>query len=221
MTRILILAASFQQGGRCVAGKAVDDKRWIRPVLDASGDGVPVACLALNGGGLAVVGDIVEMGLSDQKPESGHQTENRLITGSPPWKKAGRVRYSDLDAYADDASAPLWAGGENTLHGENNCVTAPAKGEGSLRFFRAQNVTVEWVDSDFSARKTPYAFFRTGGADYRMRVTDRRASSPHPWKNGDCRIAECFICASLTQKYSEDSRCHKLVACIIEPERLP
>ena len=220
MTRILILAASFQPGGRCVAGKAVDDKSWIRPVLDASGNGVSIAHLALMGGGLAVVGDIVEMGLSDQKPESGHQTENRLITGSPPWKKVGRVRYSDLDAYADDASAPLWAGGENTLHGENNCVTAPAKGEGSLRFFRAENVEVKWMDDGLHEEKSrPYAVFPMGDVDYRMRVTDYRPFSP--WKNGDCRIAECYVCVSLTQKYSEDLRCHKLVACIIEPERLP
>ena len=220
MTRILILAASFQGDGHCVAGKAVDDKRWIRPVVGNSGEGVPDSRLALADGELAEVGDIVEMALSDQKLESNHQTENRLITGNPPWKKVGRVRYSDLGEYADDPPAPLWASGEKTGNGKNNCVSAPVEAEGSLRFFRAENVEVKWMDDGLHEEKSrPYAVFPMGDVDYRMRVTDYRPFSP--WKNGDCRIAECYVCASLTQKYSEDLRCHKLVACIIEPERLP
>ena len=217
-TRILILAASSQGKGRCVAGKMISDKRWIRAIMKSGDDGIPNSCLALVGGKMASVGDIVEMALLDQIPECSHQTENRIIAGNSPWKKVGRVPYSDLGEYADNTSDGLWENGEKTLFGENNCVTDPATA-GSLQFFRLQNVEVKWVDDGYDqVRWRPYAIFQINKANYKIRVTDRRDSSP--WSSEDCHIPDCFMCVSLTQKFSGDKRCHKLVACIIEPERL-
>ena len=223
-TRLVILAASAQPGGRCVAGKTMDARRWVRPVAGGHGDGVPDSRLALECGGTAAVGDIVEMALLDQNPKSDHQTENRLMADSP-WKKTGRARYRDLSAFVDSVPGPLWQNGESTQFGENNCVSNPLAQEGSLRLFRAQDVKVEWVSDGYDGpRHRPYAVFRLNNSAYRIRVTDRREHSPWERPIGnrvDCLIPDCFVCVSLTQKFSGDNRCHKLIACIIEPERLP
>ena len=216
--RILILAASSQGNGRCVAGKMISDKRWVRAVMKSDNDGIPNSCLALVNGGTAMVGDIVEMALSDQMPECNHQTENRIMAADSPWKKVGRVSYSDLDEYANNASDELWENGEQTIFGKNNCVSDPGTA-GSLRFFRLQDVEVKWVDDGYNqVRPRPYAIFQINKANYKIRVTDRRDSSP--WSSADCHIPDCFVCVSLTQKFSCDGRYYKLVACIIEPERL-
>ena len=217
--RILILAVSAQSGNYCVAGKSLGDKRWIRPITGNSGDGIPRARLALAGGEMATVGDIVEMALSDHTPESNHQTENRIVAGNSSWEKIKRVGYSDLGEYADNVSDGLWANGENTRNGENNCISNPTAG-GSLRFFRVQDMEVKRMNDGLHQEKPrPYAIFRINNINYKMRVTDCRNSSP--WERGDCHIPDCFVCVSLTQKFSVDERCHKLVACIIDPERLP
>ena len=215
--RIVVLAASAQPGGVCVAGKTEEDKRWIRPVAKPGGDGLPAARLHL-AGGRAMVGDIVEMTLSDQALNAGHQAENRLLCDFP-WKKAGRIRYSQLGEYADDISGALWQNGESTQLGRNNRVSAPSAADGSLRLFRAGGLQVRWVINEISDNARPYAAFRLNGENYEFCVTDVWGAAP--WKDSDCDIPDCFVCASLTQKYVKDGRCHKLAACIITPERLP
>lgn len=209
-TRLLILAASAQPGGRCVAGKSVDDRRWIRPV--AGPDGLPEARLTLAGGGRAEVGDIVEMALLDENPKSDHQTENRRLADAP-WKKIGRARYRDLPDFADAVPGPLWRNGESTRFGKNDCVSRPARAGGSLLFFAAEQLIADWETDvpppDAADRRR--AVFSLNGADYSLRLTDLRPPQLF------CR--ECFVCASLTSAY-KDGRCHKLAAAVIAPGRL-
>ena len=211
-TRLLILAASAQPGGRCVAGKSVDDKRWIRPVAGGLDGGIPDARMILECGGAARVGDIVEIALMDENPKSDHQTENRLMADSP-WKKIGRARYRDLSDFADSVSGPLWRNGESTRLGLNDCVSSPSRPEGSLLFFAARDVIADWETdappADAIDRRR--ARFSLNGEDYLLRLTDLRP--PRLF------FRECFVCASLTSRY-RDGRCHKLAACIIEPGRL-
>ena len=216
-TRVVVLAASAQPGGVCVAGKTEADKRWVRPVASACGDGLPGARLHM-AGGRAMVGDIVEMALSDQSLNNEHQTENRLLLAAP-WEKAGRIRYSQLGEYADDIRGALWQNGESTQLGRNNRVFAPSAADGSLRLFRADNLTVKWVINEISDNARPYAVFRLNGQHYEFCVTDVWPAAP--WKDSDCDIPDCFVCVSLTKKFVGDGFCHKLAACIITPERLP
>ena len=211
-TRLLILAASAQPGGRCVAGKTLDDdRRWIRPVVGR--EGVPESRLGLAGGGRADVGDIVEIPLLDENPKSDHQTENRLMADSP-WRKVGRARYRDLPQFADAIPGPLWRNGESTQFGENDCVSRPCRTGGSLLLFPARNVIADWEaevpPSDAADRRR--ARFSLNGAAYSLRLTDTRKPALF--------FRECFVCASLTSEY-KDGRCHKLAACIIDPGRLP
>ena len=210
-TRLLILAMSAQPDGRCVAGKTVDDRRWIRPVV--GGDGVPESRMDLAGGGRADVGDIVEISLLGENPKSDHQTENMLMANSP-WRKVGRARYRDLPQFADPVPGPLWRNGESTRFGQNDCVSNPSQTGGSLLLFPARNVIADWEadapPEDAADRRR--ARFSLNGADYSLRLTDTR--KPRLF------FRECFVCASLTSEY-KDGRCHKLAACIIAPERLP
>ena len=39
---IIILATSLKHGNRCVAGKTIHTKQWIRPVANVNGDAIRV-----------------------------------------------------------------------------------------------------------------------------------------------------------------------------------
>ena len=230
-TRLVILAASAQPGGRCVAGKTMDGRRWVRPVFDAEeSGGIPAGHIILTCEQATMAGDIVEMDLLGQNPKTDHQIENRLMVEGARWRRVGRIRYRDLEQYADDMSGGLWPSGESTRFGENNCVSSPARADGSLRLFRARGLSVEMIEDnpDHPGEKRPYAVFQLNGADHRIRVTDRRdrpesfLRALRLWRFRPRRsfFPECFVCASLASTF-RDGRCHKLIACIIEPERLP
>ena len=190
--------------------------------------GIPAGHIRMTNDESATVGDIVEMELSDRAPGGGHQTENRQMAEGVLWRRIGRARYRDLSDYAD--SGGLWRDGESTRFGENNCVSNPNRADGSLRLLRVNDLSVERIADNPEApgRLRPYAVFRLNGADYRVRVTDRRerpesflrAVRLWRFRPGRTFFRECLVCASLTSAF-RDGRCHKLIACIIEPERLP
>ena len=219
--RILILAASSQNGGRCVAGKTIDDKCWIRPVGDAGA--LPVNRLRLSDGETAEVGDIVDIHFQNDDPQIGpktaHQIENRLLANSE-WQKVSRVRYGDLGEYADHPNT-LWQNGKDSGLGQNNGIPAPIAVSGSLLLIRVRDVQVVWKHNPYSnsGKKQPYAQFQWKATEHSLRLTDCRPSNLCPWRRGNFSFPECFLCISLTGEYYN---LHvKLAACIIEPERLP
>ena len=215
--RLLILAVSSHNGGRCVAGKAAGDGRWLRLVTQIGP--VPACQMQLQSGGAAKVGDVLEVSLQDDKPRTGaktpHQIENRLLADSR-WRKIGRARYSELAERADNPEA-LWKNGRDSGRGRNNCVSPPVGASGSLLLVQARNVEVAWEQNAYDGKNRPHAKFRFKGEDYILRVTDRRI--PCPWGQGDRSFPECFICVSLAGEFR--GLHSKLAAAIIEPERLP
>ena len=215
--RMVCLAASSHNGGRCVAGKTVDGGRWIRLVTEAGP--VSESQLVLPNGEKAKVGDVLEVAIRDDKPRTGpktsHQVENRLLADSR-WRKIGRVRYRDLWSLADRPAA-LWRNGRSSGCGQNNGVPSPVNEAGSLLLVRALDIGIAWERNPFTGKSHPHAKFRLNGENYAIRVTDRRISCP--WGRGDCSFPECLVCVSLTGEFKNLHS--KLAAAIIEPERLP
>ena len=182
---------------------------------------LPVDRLRLSNGETAEVGDIVDIHVQNDDPQTGpktaHQIENRLLANSE-WQKISRVRYGDLGEYADHPNE-LWQNGKDSSVGQNNGIPAPIAVSGSLLLIRARDVQVVWKRNPYAGKKQPYAQFQWKDTDHSLRLTDRRPPNLCPWGQGrNFSFPECFLCVSLTGEYRN---LHvKLAACIIEPERL-
>jgi hypothetical protein len=84
MTRLVCLANSYKEGGRCLAGIELNTRnspsvhngqpKWIRPICDTEHGEVPLA-LVHNINLL----DVIQLRLTERPAEVGHQTENMLF----------------------------------------------------------------------------------------------------------------------------------------------
>ena len=212
--QFLCLAKSSEGGRYCVAGKTIPDKRWVRPVNpgdDIKETSVSAEQITLDNNMEAEVGDVFEISVGADSFEESHQRENRMLNpASERLRLIGRIGYDQLADYSDslaDRGRRLWPLNDSTKYGRNNCVR-PEKisaQDGSLLLVEAEDVKIVW-------KRAPYAVFSCGGQRYELRVTDCNSDTCS-------RFRECFLCVSLTMPF-KDGRCHKLVAAIINRERL-
>ncbi|QEP41866.1 hypothetical protein D5085_01100 [Ectothiorhodospiraceae bacterium BW-2] len=111
MSQVVIFANSIKKQQRCIAGKRVDTKGWIRPV--ASNDGAEISanrCLVkadqrwLETAPL----QLVEMELGNPVPLV-NQPENYLMTNKP-WRYIRHLNSHELGDYLDTPES-LWGSG--------------------------------------------------------------------------------------------------------------
>ena len=113
--RIVCLANSRMDGGRCVAGKELKDGvpgRWIRPVGKGASKAVPARK------DLKLL-DIIDISLSEPMPNL-HQQENWLL-GPSHFPLARHGRWSDLEQLLDPVE-PLWIEGYDTSNAVNDRI---------------------------------------------------------------------------------------------------
>jgi hypothetical protein len=84
MTRLVCLANSYKEGGRCLAGVELNTRnspkldggrpKWIRPICDTGHGEVPIALVQhIN------LLDVIQLRLTEKPTDLGHQTENILF----------------------------------------------------------------------------------------------------------------------------------------------
>lgn len=219
--RIVCLANSRKQSGRCIAGKEWATGyagAWVRPVSGRPGEEVSEYERQYPDGGDPRVLDIVDVALLEPRPKT-YQQENWLLDPEAYWTKVGRLAWSELATLADPAE-PLWRNGFQTFHGINDRVPLNEAQtlQDSLRLLRVQGGTLS-VFSPGAAFGNPkrrvLARFRHAGDTYCLRVTDpvfERAFLAKP--DGQYPLGDCYLTVSLGEPY--DGFCYKLVAAIIE-----
>ena len=215
--QFLCLAKSSEGGRYCVAGKTIPDKRWVRPVNpgdDIKETSVSAEQITLDNGMEAEVGDVFEISVGADSFEESHQRENRMLNpASERLRLIDKIGYDQLADYSDslaDRERRLWPLNDKTKYGRNNCVR-PEKisaQDGSLLLVKVEYARIIWIGK-------PYALFVYGGQEYMFRLTDKGWDA---YQTGRNYFGECFLCVSLTMPF--DGRCHKLVAAIINRERL-
>lgn len=223
--RIVCLANSRKMGGRCIAGKELDETgkawRWIRPVSARPSHEISEAEYYLKGKPIDLL-DVVEIPCEKPAP-SGHQSENVLIDARFFWKRQDRVSWLALLDMVD-CPAPLWINGYSTQQGCNNRIPESqlASEQESLRLIALDKVLLHVdrkIQQSGDSKQAVKASFDYQGDHYCLDVTDPVIES-YFLKTGAAEhvLGETLACISLGEPW--EGYAYKLVAAIITPKRV-
>lgn len=223
--RIVCLANSRKNSGRCIAGKQVladGFGPWIRPVSARPSTEISDEERRYANGGSVKVLDVIDVLVTGAAPHH-HQTENWVIH-SGPWVKQGELSWAKVRQLLDKPS-PLWTNDDSTYHGLNDRVKVDiaSRCTDSLRLIAPEGlmlkVATEGVDFGNPRRKAR-ADFRYAGAQYSLVVTDPAAERLLLGRpDGHYHIEDAYLCISLGEAHTDGS-CYKLVASIIRRNAL-
>jgi hypothetical protein len=220
--RIVCLANSYKHGGACIAGREITPHGygpWIRPVSPRATQELYLAECHCPGTGSPRLLDVVDIPLHAPAPHH-HQSENHLIDGSLTWAKRGELAFTELQKIWQHPPC-LWSNTDCTGSGRFDCISdveAHAHAN-SLYLLKLPSLTVETRIGRYTQKMQYRARFRHNGTDYNLSLTDQAARDRLDRKPpGEFHVAPSsglYVTISLTEPYSEDGRCHKLVAAIL------
>jgi hypothetical protein len=208
---IVILATSLKHGNRCVAGKTINTKEWIRPVSNENGDAIELEQTAVlntrtNKKWPLKLLQKTEIIFSKHVPRPNHQPENFLITSSP-WIDKYKIEHSDLQNYLDHPTN-LWGLG-NSISYQNIPLGCLQSIEASLYLIQVQNLRL--YTNQFNGQTRRRASFDYNSVNYDFPVTcltfDDHIRQNNLYQNA-------FLCISLGEPSPHDNRCYKLIASI-------
>lgn len=210
--RLVILANSFREGERCIAGIDIDTGAWVRPVSNLATRAITWQMRNINGREPELL-DVVEVSLQNHGPDDGCQPENRTLDPIP-WKKVAVMTAREVLRYCEDD--------EIILHNHDDFVEAsyfeqiPKSQWKSLQLVHPINVQFH---PDTWERKKWRALLKHGqNMRLDLAVTDPRIIER---LDGRQNIREdCLLTISLAGPWTPDGiqpkRCYKLVAGVIE-----
>jgi hypothetical protein len=161
--------------------------------------------------------DIIDVPLLNAAPHN-HQTENHTIARAS-WVKRGELKWDDLEQLRE-RPASIWINSDHTRAGVYDCMS-PAEAatlQNSLLLIRKRDFIVQVGNStwDGKTKRTYRGKFDYRGTLHNLSLTDPVARNAFSSKEeGEYPLNDVYLCVSLTEPYSEDGRCHKLVAAII------
>jgi hypothetical protein len=219
--RIVCLANSYKPpNGRCFAGRTVVGNAfggWIRPVSARATAEVQFSEYCYADYAAPKLLDIIDIPLLNHDPRY-HQTENHVIDAGR-WVKVGELPFTALEQLRD-RPASLWINREHTKgDGCYDCInhTEALALRDSLMLIKPDNFNVQVGEHYWTRKKTYRAAFDYNGVHHNLSLTDPIARHAFDGENeGAYPIADVYLCVSLTERYEQDDRCHKVVAAIIK-----
>lgn len=216
--RIVCLANSRKLKGRCIAGKTYEGNRigpWIRPVSGRPTEELSLSEQRLEDGTYPAVLDIIDVPLSEARP-AGHQKENWLLDERTPWRKTGRLDYTQVDALLDQ-SEPLWMGSKTTFWNDYIPLNEARAVADSLRLIRVPSLTISVAWDGLRQKVRVAGTFDYQGHHYRLFVTDPVVEGRFSDEAfGDYEIGACCLTISLGEPLRD--KCYKLIAAVIHPD---
>jgi hypothetical protein len=215
--RIICLANSRKNQGRCFAGKELKNGRirsWIRPVSELPSGQLSTATTRYADGHEAALLDLVDVTLISPQAED-FQTENHIVDVKTQWVKTGEYPVADIDQLLDDAPT-LWINGYESGKGLNDRVPeqmAKEELQSSLLLIRPDDlvlrVTRPWDRKELRAR------FSFHGIMYDFKITDPPLESEYLKLDVGQYGADDVValCVSLAPAFN--GNCYKLVAGVI------
>ena len=214
--KIICLANSIKNNGRCVAGKELINSgygSWIRPVSYRKTEEISEEEQRFENGKEPQIMDIVSIRFTKPKPDV-LQPENHLIDSHVRWKKHGEKEYKDM-THLKDAPDKLWINGNSSSKGCNdrfadNHLSLSA----SLYLIYLETLQVK-VITDFKGKRQERAIFQYNQEEYNLAVTDPKVKLYFEKKQtGVYDYNHVYLCVSIGIKFEEYH--YKLVASIIK-----
>lgn len=219
--RIVLLADSKKQGGRCVAGREILARSyggWIRPVSGrASGSELWPSERQYQNGADPQLLDVIDIALDHAVPHTCHQ-ENWLHSSQAKWAKVGTLGWNDA-ANLVDGPPVLWVNGSSTIAGRNDEISAArAIGlQNSICLIRVNELTIRVFRTDYA--KEVRADFSHANSSYSLKITDLNYLPAYmQGPVGNYPIGECLLTISLAELYRKKDGIdyhYKLVAAIM------
>lgn len=181
---IVCFANSRKIGGKCFAGKDINDKQWIRPVSDRIHESLiekeecirdrNCTCSFCNPI-LPQLLDVIEIDIGEYVGEC-HQIENYLIDDCK-WKKIGVLKTEYIDNYLDLLKGGLWINGYGAWHRKNDRIPNEYSSEihDSLRLIEVNDLQIIVIaeGADFgNPKKKVNGKFRFKNTEYIIPITD-------------------------------------------------
>ncbi len=220
--RLVILANSRKQSGRCVAGISISHVghgKWVRPVSIRPEESLNEFERLYANKQEPKLLDVVDVSLIKPEPHGCH-VENWLVSTRKTWKKVGELSWEDAQKLAEHPES-LWMNGGSTYAGLNNEVpTQYAKDfDSSIGMIHVPSLKVEkrrgFNDGDVKI----YAEFSHNDVMYKMSVTDCVAADYFRRQEfGVYDVGESLLTISLSEPFVKNggiSCQYKLVAAII------
>jgi hypothetical protein len=224
---IVCLASSRKPGGRCIAGKEIDDAgngSWIRPVSVRIGGEIQFGERQYENGNEPQLLDVIGIPMMAPVPRL-HQTENHAIDAGFYWRKKRVFAWDELESLKDSPKT-LWVNGSSTQLGCNDRISeSDASGlKHSLLLIKPKDVTLEVIPANPNFRdskKKIRADFSFKGVRYNLMVTDPNAETIFFDRPSGAHSIDSIVyfCISLAESPFE-GHYYKLVAAVIAEKPL-
>ncbi len=217
---IICLACSRKMGGKCIAGKTLNKKRWIRPVNEKG----PLEDYQIrySDGELPKLLDIIKITIVKSCPNK-YQPENYLISDEV-WEKIGEYEKINLDKLCDDYST-IFDNVSSTNLGLFDKIPANHFGNidnrYSLMFIKIKTIKFVRVNiySQGYYKKKLRAKFDYKGIPYNISITDENIEKEYcKLEEGEynSKNSQFYLCLSMGSPWGKDNNCYKFVASIIK-----
>ncbi len=206
---IICLASSKKIGGKCVAGKTVDTKEWIRPV-SAEGK-LTNELIKYPNGKLPELLDIMRVHYKKLQPTA-YQPENILIS-EEKWEFLDKWPENKLNSLCDKPKEIFI----NQDRRDRISVGFFEKNKLESSLLLLKPKTIELCRIDYGNKKKLRAKFMYSELEYDLGVTDPIFLEEYSGKKeGSYKLEpkDIYLCISLAAPY-QDGYCYKLVASVI------
>lgn len=218
---IVCLANSYKLQQRCIAGKDIEHRKWIRPVSSSAKGELTIQQISYHNGEIPRLLDIIRIPFEDIKPLP-YQPENILIS-SERWEKIGVFPDRDLESLCDFPKT-IWVNHE----GYNDRIPLDYFEkdtiESSLLLIKPNSLK---ISQEFKTR----AIISYNSIEYNLGITDPLIKEEFNKKSKglyEIDSKNVYMCISLGEPYNpvlrkefnpgmpkENFFCYKLVASII------
>jgi len=228
-TTIICLANSRKPGGRCVAGKAVQNNKlggWIRPVSARSGGELSDSDRQFNGGVEPALLDVIDISMLN-KASHAYQPENHTINDRAYWRRVRKASFNEALSAVDPQQADLWGTSFGSSYsGINDRVpvaTAPSFNY-SLRLIEVDDLRIH-VSAEGAAFNNPArklrGHFTYSHHHYALSITDPLVEAQYlAGQDGWFDIGNALLCVSLGEPHQNQqgqTYAYKLIASMILP----
>lgn len=223
-TTIICLANSRKPGGRCVAGKAIQNNTfggWVRPVSTRSGGELSLPDRQFNGGVEPALLDVIGIEMLG-KASHPYQPENHTIDERKYWRLVRRASFNEALSAVDARQPDLWGTSFGSSYSGTNDRLPVANASSfnySLRLIPVDDlrirVSAEGASFGNMNRKLR-GHFTYSRQHYALSITCPLVEAQYlAGQDGWFDIGKALLCVSLGEPHQ--GYAYKLIASVILP----